>query len=342
MQTISIPDRLPIRSSVDVSADVLCVARAANGEEVFAGASNGLIYHVDLAAEKPVPKVIAGGHQSYVSGIASWQDVVVSAGSDRRLVWWDRQTHKCIRTVEQAHTKWIRRISRHPTTGVLASVGDDMVCRLWDLESAECLAELKGHTEFTPHHFRNKLFTCAFARDGSALATADQYGHVVVWDFLTHQPIATIDATKFYEWDRSAEALNGHSYGGVRALDFSPDGENLAIGGVLNGDAAITNGQALLQVYAWKSAKMVTEYTDGGNFFYECVRYHHANEWIVATPGAGEGTHINFFHPQEPKLIKKSEGIRIYDMLLNESSDVMYVVGAEKIAAVAIHANENA
>ncbi len=44
-------------------------------------------------------------------------------------------------------------------------------------------------------------------------------------------------------------------YGGIRALDFSPDGSQLAVAGIFNTDAAITNGQALLHVYDWRSEK---------------------------------------------------------------------------------------
>lgn len=340
MNPSTIPDKLPILRSVDIAEDALSLARIPDSDEVFVGAFNGVVYYVDLGAESPQPKQLLGGHISYVSGIAQWKDIVVSAGSDRRLVWWNRITHEKMRVVEQAHSKWIRDITVHPQQGILASVGDDMVCRLWDMTTGDRIADLIGHAEITPQLFRNKLFTCEFSRDGKLLATADQTGHVAIWDFESKAQVAVIEATKLYEWDNNAEALNGHSYGGVRAMDFSPDGQRLAIAGVLNTDAAITNGQALLQVYDWKSANMIAEYTDGGKFFYENVRFHHTADWIVAAPGAGSGNHFNFLNAQEPKLIKKSEGFCTYDMVLNETSDVMYVVGPQKIAKLGVYAEK--
>ena len=128
-------------------------------------------------------------------------------------------------------------------------------------------------TAYTQHHWRNKLFTCTFSRDGQFLATADQTGRVVIWEFESREEAAVIDASRFYEWDDSAEVGNGHSYGGVRALDFSPDGTHLAVGGIFNTDAAIANGQALLQIFEWQTGRMTAEFTGGGNFFYDNVRF---------------------------------------------------------------------
>ncbi len=333
-----IPDRLPVLRSLDLEADALSVTRIPGTEELFVGADNGSVYHVDLAAETPQPQPLIGGHLSYVSGLANWHDGVISAGSDRRLVWWHRRTHERIHTREQAHAKWIRAIAMHPRLPILASVGDDMVCRLWDAETADLLSELRGHLEITAQHFRNKLFAVTFSRDGNFLATADQTGRVVIWDFEARTQVAVVEATKLYEWDETAEILNGHSFGGARCLDFSPDGHRLAVGGILNVDAAIIKGQALLMVFDWRSGALSTEYLDDGNCLYENVRFHHAGDWIVAAPGAGSATHFNFWNTQDPKLIKKAEGLVVYDMVLNETSDAIYVVGPKKIAKLSVHA----
>lgn len=334
----TIPDRLPVLKSLDVEVDLLSLARIPGGDEVFAGGFNGVVYHVNLAEEKPTARPLTGGHVSYVSALACCQDFVLSAGSDHRITWWHRNSQAIVRMQENAHSSWVRDLAVHPGAGVLASVGDDMVCRLWDIATGNPVAELKGHTLITQHHFRNKLFTCKFSRDGKFLATADQTGRIVIWDFETKKEAAAVDAAKFYEWDYTSEVGNDHSYGGVRALDFSPDGSRLAVGGILNTDAAITSGQALLHIYDWHAGSLVAEHAGGGNFFYEDVRFHHNGDWVVATPGAGNGTNVNFLHPAEPKVIKKSEGQRTYDMVMSENSDSLYVVGPKRIAKLGIYA----
>ena len=86
-----------------------------------------------------------------------------------------------VRAVE-AHRKWIRDVAATPDGKVVASVADDMVCRLWDAATGRLIHELRGHEEKTPHHFPSMLFACAISPDGRLLATGDKVGHVVVWE----------------------------------------------------------------------------------------------------------------------------------------------------------------
>src|SRR5262249_46289326 len=149
-------------------------------------------------------------------------------GYDGRLSWWDIDKCGQIRSVE-AHTKWIRNVIASPDGKYVASVADDMVCRVWEASSGKSAHELRGHKERTPNHFPSMLFNCAFTPDGKYLATADKVGHIVVWDMATGKESKTLEAPGFYTWDGRQRI---HSIGGPRGLAFSPDGKTLAVSGI--------------------------------------------------------------------------------------------------------------
>ena len=81
-----------------------------------------------------------------------------------------------------------------PDGSVVASVADDMVCRLWDVASGRLIHELRGHAELTPTHFPSMLFACAISPDGRHLATGDKVGHIIVWDVESGRKLATLEA----------------------------------------------------------------------------------------------------------------------------------------------------
>jgi WD40 repeat protein len=178
---------------------VLCLARAPGSSRLFFAGSDLKVHDVDVAQAKPEPKEI-GTHGSYVTGLVLAGKAVVSGGYDGRLIWWDIETHKQIRAIE-AHTKWIRKVAISPDGKRIASVGDDMVSRLWDAADGKMLRELRGHQEQTPHHFPSMLFVCTFSPDGRFLATADKIGHMVIWDTDSGNPIKTLEAPGMYTWD---------------------------------------------------------------------------------------------------------------------------------------------
>src|SRR5207248_10622349 len=163
----------------------------------------------------------------YVSSIRLAGQQVVSGGYDNRLIWWDPQ-QGMVRSIE-AHTRQLRQIAVSPDASKIASVGDDMVCRLWNAATGERLHELRGHAERTPTGFGSMLYNCAFSADGRHLATGDRIGHVIVWEVATGRQLAAVDAPLLYTWDGTQRI---RSIGGVRGLAFSPDGAHLAVGGV--------------------------------------------------------------------------------------------------------------
>src|SRR5205807_2042333 len=101
-------------------------------------------------------------HASYVTTVALAGKLLVSGGYDGHLIWWDIDGPGEVRNVE-AHAKWIRRVAVSPDGSQVASVADDMVCRLWDPATGKLIRELRGHDEKTPHHFPSMLYACTFS-----------------------------------------------------------------------------------------------------------------------------------------------------------------------------------
>src|SRR5262245_29912083 len=127
------PEKLKVAKEIGLKSIAFAVARVPGSQRVFLGASDFKVYEADLAASKVEPKELYT-HESYVTGVALAGKTLVSGGYDGKLTWNDTDTNKVIRS-DTAHAKWIRRVVSSPDGRLIASVADDMVCRLWDAAS---------------------------------------------------------------------------------------------------------------------------------------------------------------------------------------------------------------
>src|SRR5262245_28289790 len=193
------PDKLKLAKDVGLKAIAFAVARVPNSQRIYLGGSDFKVYEVDLAASKVEPKELYA-HESYVTGVALAGKTLVSGGYDGKLTWYDTDAGKVIRS-EPAHAKWIRRVVSSPDGKLVASVADDMGCRLWDATSGKCVNELRGHAEKTPHGFGSMLYAAVFSADGKLLATGDKVARVKVWEVPSGKPVAEVEAPIMYTWD---------------------------------------------------------------------------------------------------------------------------------------------
>ena len=75
-----------------------CMARVPDSGRCYFGSSDGGVYDIDLANDKPEAKRCEGkGHTSYVTGTTLTKKHVVTGAWDRHLAWWDRETGKLVR-----------------------------------------------------------------------------------------------------------------------------------------------------------------------------------------------------------------------------------------------------
>jgi WD40 repeat protein len=307
---------------------IFALARAPGSSRLFFAGSAGTIYDVDISQAKPGPKEV-GAHGSYVTGLVLTGKIVVSGGYDGRLIWWDIESRKQVRIIA-AHTKWIRKVSVSSDGKILASVGDDMVCRLWDAGNGKLLRELRGHLEQTPHHFPSMLFVCTFAPDGRSLATADKVGHIVVWDAASGKPAKTLEAPAMYTWD---PVQRKHSIGGIRALAFSPDGKHLAAGGISKiGNIDHLDGKARIEVFDWQKGEKTHEYVDDKfKGIIEHLAFHPQGDWLLGGGGANDGFFL-FFDVKTNKAIRQEKAaMHVHTFTLDEKAETIYAAGHGKI-----------
>jgi WD40 repeat protein len=321
------PKHLKQAKVVDLSGDLLSVARVPGTDDIYVGGSDGKIHQLDLAAEKPTP-VSWDAHVSFISDLVVAGKYLVSAGSDHRLIWWGRESRPVRSNRIHSHSKWLRCLAVSSDGRTLASGCDDMVCRLWEVETGKLLRELRGHKPLTSYHTASKLYACTFSDDGKYLATADQVGDILVWEQATGKRVLTIEAPNFWTQRPSLE----HTAGGIRTLAFSPDGKTIAAGGNIAGNTSVIAGStALIQVFETEKGQQVHE-IKGGDFFYERVAFHHEGDWLLGAGGVGNtGQQLVFFDLAQNAVIHEAPSDQsVFDMVLNETSDVLYTVGRGK------------
>jgi WD40 repeat protein len=322
------PDKLKLVKDVARRDTVFRLARQPNSARLFFGTSDFKVCDVDLSQAKPEVQEL-GAHTSYVTGVALAGTALVTGSYDGRLIWWDVEKRTQVRAVD-AHTKWMRDVKAAPDGKVVASVADDMVCRLWDAESGKMLHELRGHQEKTPHHFPSMLYVCAFSPDGQHVATADKVGHIVVWEAATGKQTATMEAPVMYTWD---PVQRRHSIGGIRSLSFSPDGAALAVGGIGKiGNIDHLDGKARVEVFDWRKGERSHEFPgDKFNGLVEQLVFHPQGEWLLGAGGANDGF-LMFFDLKAKKVLRQEKvAMHLHSAVLNEDADTIYAAGTGKI-----------
>jgi WD40 repeat protein len=325
------PDPSKLKMAKDLGRPEIClsVARVPQTARLFVGGADAKVYHIDLGAEKIEP-VAMEGHTSYVTGVALAGAFVVSGSYDGKLIWWNAETREKVRTVD-AHGRWIRKVAATPDGRVVASVADDMLCKLWNAETGELLHTLADHKPVTPNDYPSMLFVCTISADGTLVATADKVGHVVIWEIASGKKLGSVEASGLYTWDPTQRR---HSIGGVRSLAFSPDQRLIAAGGIGKiGNIDHLDGPSRLEIFDWQAGKKVHEIEDSKlKGLIERLAYDPSGNWIVAA-GGDNGGFVNFYDAQDGKLLKQEKApMHVHDFALNDAYDTLYTVGHHKIA----------
>ncbi len=324
---------MKVLKDIAVGGIVFALVRVPGRNRLLFGGSDFKLYDLDLSANRLEPKAL-GEHQSYVTGLALTDKTAVSGGYDGRLIWWDIEARKQTRAVA-AHTKWIRKVAISPDSKLLASVADDMVCRLWDAASGQLLRELRGHQEQTPHHYPSMLFTCTFSPDGRFVATADKVGHIVVWDAEGGKQVRTLEAPGMYTWD---PVQRKHSIGGIRALAFSPDGKYLAAGGISKiNNIDHLDGKARIEIFDWQLDQKTHEYVDDKfKGIIDHLAFHPKGDWLLGGGGANDGFFLFFDLKAKKAGRHEKAAMHIRDFVMDEKGETIFAAGHGRIQILQI------
>jgi len=309
-------------------ATVFGIAVVPKSEKAYLASQDFKVYEADLAAAKFEPKDLYA-HGSYVTGVALAGTTLVSGSYDGKLMWWDTAAGKAIRTTD-AHAKWIRKVIASPDGKLVASIADDMVCKLWDAATGKLVKELRGHKEKTPQGFGSMLYAVTFSHDGKRLATADKVAHAIVWDVESGKEVGACDAPIMYTWDQVQRL---HSIGGARALAFSPDGKELAVGGTGKiGNIDHLEAKARIETFDWATGKRTGEFPgDKHQGIVNRLAWSADGAWILGVGGAGEGF-LTFLDGKTKKPLKQEKApMHVHEFALSADEKSLVCVGHNRV-----------
>jgi WD40 repeat protein len=311
------------------------VARVPNSQRLLVAGSDTKVHEID-ASQTNAPVRDLASHGRYATSVRLSGNNVISGDYGGKLIWWNLETGRVIRTLETAHRRQIRQLAISPDGTKLASVADDMLCKLWNVSTGELLHEMRGHAERTPTHFGSMLYCCAFSNDGRHLATGDRVGHVVIWDVAGGTQAGTIEVPSLYTWDG---VQRNRSIGGVRSLAFSPDGTQLAVGGI----AQINNVDGLsapsrVEIHNWARRERVLDFQGQQQGLFNRLLWHPQNAWLCGIGGGNNGFILFYDVANRAILHQANLPMHVHDAAPSEDFTTLYAVGHNKAVVLEIRA----
>ncbi|HZN34773.1 MAG TPA: hypothetical protein VFB80_13185 [Pirellulaceae bacterium] len=296
---------------------------AASGNYYGAG-TDGAVYRLATRAEKPAAEKRWRHHDNYVSALGWLDGTVVSTGYDRQLVWTRAESGEKLRSSE-AHDGWVRDLALIPARGQIATVGDDLLVKLWDAGSGEPVKTFDGHAKQTPEGFATAIYALAASADGKLLASGDRIGEVCIWELDSGRLAARLKAPEFYTFDPQKRS---RSIGGIRALLFLPDGR-LAIGGlgpVSNVDGFV--GPARFEIWDWQNAKMLHRGQDKHHAILDHLEYLPELSLMIGGGGGDAGPFLGFWNLRsEAPLHKAKPKSHIHHFVFDAASPRILAAG---------------
>ncbi len=263
----------------------------------FGGGADGFVYVLNVRpaepfAEKGKAEQKWRHHDNYIAALAWHDGLVVSGGYDRRIIWTRADCGEKLREVN-AHDGWIRDVGLIPNQPLIASIGDDMLLKVWDSSTGELVHRCEKHALHTPEGFSNALYALAASIDGKFIATADRSGQVCVWDAATGRLQQQFRAEAFYTYDSEKRA---RSIGGIRALCFLPGGQLVlgGIGQVSNVDGFV--GPCRVEIWNWQELKRIAIGTDKHQAIFNHFDYLPAEKLLIGGGGGDGGPLVAFWN----------------------------------------------
>jgi len=319
------PKKIEHAASCQAPGILYALCHDADNAQLFGAGADWSVYRVDLGAEEPKAEQRWTSHENYVSALVYREGEVISSGYDGRIIWTEAETGEQVRAVDDAHQGWIRDLILLPDSKRLASIGDDMLVKLWDAGSGELLDQWDGHEKQTPQGYATALYALAATPDGKHVASADRIGGIRIWEVDGGKPAGRLEAPAFYTYDSRARV---RSIGGIRSLCFSPDGA-LAIGGigkVTNVDGFV--GPARIELWDWQAGKRTRTCQDKHKAVLNAVLFHPDGSWMIAAGGGDSGGVLAVWDREKEAPLNKSKPKgHIQRLILDSDSNRLYASG---------------
>ncbi len=205
------------------AGQVRAVAISPNGKILASAGDENIIQLWDLPTGQPLGPPLVG-HEEQVWSLAFSPDgnILASGSFDDTIILWDVASGQSAfyPFMEQADNIWSLAFS--PDGELLASGSADGTIHLWRAEDGRQIgAPIPAHG--------GTVAALAFSPDGRILASGGRDGTAVLWQLPEVVNTGTFPADEPAIRQLGAP-LAGHN-STVRAIDFSPDGQQLATGG---------------------------------------------------------------------------------------------------------------
>lgn len=330
----TLPNVVKVQNSFSLPGAGFCLATESDKSLIYIGLSNSTIVRANLSTERIEWTVLgANGHTSFVVSLVRCGETIVSGGYDCSLIWWHADSGEIIRRVADAHGKWIRMLAASPDHTRIASVADDMLTKLWDTATGECLATWGDYELKTPQGFPSMLYAVAYSPDGKWLATGNRTGRVLVRDATNGQIAATIETPVMYTWDPTARR---HSIGGIRSLAFSNDSSQLAVGGMGKvGNIDHLEGVSRIEVFNWQTGTRRFEIEDSKHKgLVEALQFGPDDAYLVSAGGDNSGF-VSVWNMADGKLLTQDKApMHVHDFELSADGRSMTAVGHQQAAVI--------
>ncbi len=215
---------------------------------------------------------------------------LITGAYEGRLIWWNllSQTPTPQRTID-AHQGYVRAITISPDGRYVVTGGNDNLVKVWSTIDGTLIQELSGHARH--------VYNVAFHPDGEHIVSGDLMGVLKQWQVGTWSHVRDLDAGVLVGWDKKFQA----DCGGIRGMDFSPDGKSLAVAGISEVTNAFAGtGKPTVVVFDWETGQRLHVLTPKTNSSGACwgMRWHRSGEFIVGAGGGSTGS-LWFWKPNE-------------------------------------------
>lgn len=192
------------------TTSITALAISPDGKTIAGGSRDKSIHLWNLQDGTPIGTWTA--HRAPVTALAFSPDgsLLASGGGygDNSVKLWNPQDGQ-LKSELGRHGAMVGDLAFSPEGNLLASGGHETVTKVWDLASGKVRFNLPQHLK----GFNETVMSVAFSPDGEVLATLGDRGEIgaLLWDVTTGQMVSSVENV-------------------TSALDFSPDGSEVAFG----------------------------------------------------------------------------------------------------------------